>query len=98
MLLRLIDEIDIGHQSKQRLLFLVINEGNLLGNYLLMNKDVFYMFPYKPVKKGDYVVLYISPGNNETKVIVKQVCHFLYVGKWVHLWEDQKEVFKLAFG
>ena len=96
MLLKLTDVIDIGTLAKQRLCFEVVEDGNLWGHYLFQGDYLFYMFPYWKVTKGDYVVLYVSPGDNETKVIVGQKCHFLYYGDWTRLWEEQKNTFRLV--
>jgi hypothetical protein len=97
MLLKLTDLLDIGTLAKQRICFEVIKGGNLMGHYLYQGDYLFYIFPSWQVKKGDYVVLYVSPGHNKKQVFGSKKCHFLYYGEWIQLWDEQKETFRLVY-
>lgn len=97
MILRIEQVLDIGNLGKQRIMFRAVKNGNLLGYHLFQGDIYFYSFPYWEVKSGDFVVLYISGGERETKKFVDAICHFLYMGERVRLWEEQADTFRLVF-
>lgn len=96
MIIQLIDAIDIGNLGKQRLLFRAVGNGNLVGCHLFIGDSYFYSFPFCEVKKGNYIVLYLGTGTNETRKFADETCHFLYYGERVRLWNEQKDRFKLV--
>lgn len=97
MILQIEQVIDLGNLSKQRILFRVVQNGNLLGHHLFLGNGYFYSFPHVEVKMGDYVVLYIKRGEWETKKFPDAICHFLYYGERLRLWEEQAQSFHLVF-
>lgn len=98
MLLSLTHKLDIGIPSKQRLIFEVTRDGNLWGHFVYQGKKhLAYAFPPIKVSKGDFVILYLSPGDNATKKIMNETCHFLYLNRWIHLWEEQTNPFQLVY-
>lgn len=97
MIIQILDILDLGTLAKQRICFEVTKNGNLRGHYLYQGDYIFYIFPSCVVKKGDYVVLYVSPGDNHRQVFRRIKCYFLYYGEWIHLWEEQKKTFRLVY-
>ncbi len=83
MLLQLIDELDIGSPTNHRMVFRVLEDGNLFncGNFnqtYWLNRPV--VFPFFQVKKDEIVVLYFADGRQKTEKFVDGVCHFFYLG------------------
>lgn len=97
MVIKIEQVLDMGKLTKQRILFQAVKDGNLLGYHILLGDSYFYSFPYWKVRDGDYVVLYINRGERETKKFVDAVCHFLYYGEQIHLWEEHPDTFHLEF-
>ncbi len=97
MILQLEQVLNLGNPSKQRILFSVLNNGNLLGYHLFQGSGYLYSFPHLEVKKGEYVVLYLSSGERKTMKFHDAICHFLFYGERLRFWEEQSETFHLVF-
>jgi len=95
MILEFTTSLDIGNLGKQRLLFRCLREGDLKGLHLLHGTMHLYSFPSFNVKKHDMVVVYIRSGDNCTERFRDATCHFFYCGKWLRIWEDQEDTFRI---
>ncbi len=81
MILELIEELDIENPSKHRMVFLVTANGNLydcknIGRTFSLKQLI--RFPFFPLSKGDYVVIYFIKGKQKTEKFSDGICHFFY--------------------
>ena len=97
MILEFIEALDIGRPNKQRLLFRVIGKGSLFGHMVFTGSKHLYSFPLFEVNKGEFVVLYLTSGEQSSQKFPDAVCHFFYQGSWLCYWEEPAETFRLIF-
>ena len=91
---------DIGDLSKERLVLVVEREDDI-GNYLIFRTDsagddsvsssvkATFWFPNKPVKAGDFIVLYTKSGKQSEKTASSGITsHFFYWGFPTAIWSE----------
>lgn len=93
--------VDKGNLSKERLTFRV-NSNSDIGDYVILQSgfadgevttDIHnaFWFSYKPVKKGDLIVLYTRSGSGSVKPLKQSgFAHFYYWGLNSAMWENSE--------
>lgn len=97
MILEFIEAMDIGRPNKQRLLFKAIKDGNLFGSMVFYGRKHLYSFPQFEVSKGEFVVLYLTMGEQCSQEFPDANCHYFYQGSWLCYWEEPAHPFHLRY-
>ncbi len=79
--LRALADVDVGDY--------LVAQTMLIEDFPATNFDHMLWFPFKPILKGDLVVLYTKSGSNKERVLKKgNTAHFFYLDLSDPIWDD----------
>ncbi len=90
MQLKLISALDCGFPAKQRLVFRVLQPGNLIGFSVRIAEREIYRFPDFEVNRKDMIIVYSKRGYQSTQEFHDVTCHFFYADRYGSLPDNIK--------